>query len=160
MEAFLMEKATVKAIVGPVDLNDAANTGLRVDISKARRVSFICVLAAGTIPASHTFTLYQHTVATAGTPAVLAVDNPYFHKISTATEFTKVVPGAAASAYDLDTLFGDTKGIVVFEVLAEQLTDGYKWVSIDLTDSAGAQLGVVIAIAHDVKDSPAYGTAV
>ena len=160
MEAFLMEKASVKAIVGPVDLNDGANTGLRVDISKARRVTFVCILAAGTTPSSHTFTLYQHTVASAGTPAVLAVDNPYYHKLDAETVFTKVVPGAAASAYNLDSIFADAKGIVVFEVLAEQLTDGYKYVSIDLTDSGGAQLGTVLAIAHDVKDAPAYGTAI
>ena len=160
MEAFLMEKASVKALIGPVDLNDGANTGLRVDMSKARRVTFICILAAGTTPNAHLFTLYQHTVTTAGTPLVLAVDNPYYHKLDTATEFTKVVPGAAASAYNLDSIFADAKGIVVFEVLAEQLTDGYKWVSIDIADTGGAQLGTVLAIAHDVKDAPAYGTAI
>ncbi len=159
MEAFLMEKSTVKAIVGPVDLDTGANTGLRVDMSKCRRVSFICILAAGTTPSSHTFTLYQHTVGSSGSPIVLATANPYYHKLDTATEFTKVEPVAAASAYNLDSIFVDAKGIVVFEVLAEELTAGYRWASIDLTDSGGAQLGTVLAVCSGM-DTPAYGTAV
>lgn len=159
MEKFLMEKATVKAIIGPVDLNDAANTGLRVDMSKCRRVTFIIVAAAGTTPNSHTVALKQHTVASSGTPANLSVDNPYYHKVDSATEFTKVVPSSAAASFDIDAVVGDTKFIAVFEVLQEQLTDGYRWVSCDLTDSGGAQLGTVIAICEGM-DKPAYGTAV
>lgn len=159
-EAFLMEQAIVKAIVGPVDLNDAANTGLRVDMQKFNRVSFICVLAAGTTPSAHLFTLKQHSVASAGTPADLEVDNPYYHKLDAETVFTKVQPTAAAAAYNLDSIFADAKGIVVFEVLAEQLADGNRYVSLDIGDVGGAQLGTVIAIAHNAKELPAYSKAV
>lgn len=159
-EAFLMEQSIVKAIIGPVDLNTADNTGLRVDMQKFKRVSFICVLAAGSTPNAHLFTLQQHTVATSGTPADLSVDNPYFHKLDAATVFTKVQPEAAAAAYNLDSLFADAKGIVVFEVLQEQLTDGYRYVSLDITDVGGAQLGAVIAIGHGATELPAYSKVV
>ncbi len=159
-EAFFMEKATVKAITGPVDLNDAANTGLRVDMQAFKRVTFIIAVAAGTTPSSHTHTLQQHTVSSSGSPIALAVDNPYFIKADTATEFTKVVPVAAASAYNLDATVLDAKYIAVFEVLQEQLTEGYRWVSIDTTDSGGAQLGTVIAICHEPVSLPAYGQEV
>lgn len=160
MEQFLMEGATVKVIVPPVDLNDAANTGERVDMQKFKRVTFICVAKAGTTPSSHTFSPKQHTVASSGSPAALSIANPYFHKVDTATYFTKVEPTVAASSFDLDTIVGDTKYVVVFEVLSEDLTDGYRYVSLDQTDSAGAQLGTIIAVCHKADFKPAYTVAV
>lgn len=160
MEKLFMEKCTVKSAISPVDLNDGANTGNRIDMSKCRRVTFVFDVKAGTTPSSHTVSFQQHTVASSGTPANLSIDNPYFHKLDTATEFTKVVPGAAASSFDIDTLVGDAKFMAVFEVKAEDLTDGYRWVSCNLTDAGGAQLGACLAICHDMKDEPAYGTAV
>ena len=160
MEAFLMEKATVKSIISPVDLDAGANTGNRVDMSKCRRVTFVLDVKAGTTPSSHTLTIEQHTVASAGTPLALAVDNPYYHKLNAATEFTKVVPTVATDSYNIDTLVGDAKFMIVFEVLAEQLAEGYRWVSVNLTDAGGAQLGACLAICHEVHNAPAYGTAV
>lgn len=157
---FLMEGATVKVIVGPVDLNTAANTGDRVDMSQFDRCTFICVAAAGSTPSSHTFALKQHTVASSGSPAALSVANPYYHCLDTATTFTKVEPGSATDSYDLDTLVADAKYVVVFEIQADQLTDGYRWASINQTDAAGAQLGTIIAICGPAKSNPAYKATV
>ncbi len=159
MEKFLAEDKVLKAVVGPVDLNTAAVTGARVNIAKATRVAFVVVLGAGTSTTTHGFTLKQHTAASSGTSADLSVDNPYFHKIGAATYFTKVSPSSAAAAYDLHTLLADSASIVVFEVLAEQLTDGYGWVSVDTADSGGAQLGVVLALV-DTDFLPAYSAVV
>ena len=158
--ALLMDKAQVKVIIGPVDLNDGANTGARVDMSKCERVSFICAAGVGTAPSSHTFTFEQHSVASAGSPLALSIGNPYFHCLNSAAAFTKVTPGANASSYDLDTLVGDNEYVVIFEVLADQLADGYQWVSINQSDSGGAQLGSVIAVLHDGVAKPAYGVEV
>lgn len=160
MEAYLMEKAQVKVVTGPIDLDAGANTGLRVDMQQFKRVTWIVAVAAGTTPSSHTFAFKQHTVASAGTPAVLSHANPYFHKLGAATSFTKVQPAAAADSYDLDTLVGDAKFVLVFEVLSEDLSDGYRWVSLDLTDAGGAQLGTVIAICHEAQFKPAYDKVV
>lgn len=157
---FLMEGATVKVIVGPVDLNTAANTGNRVDMAQFDRVTFICVAAAGSTPNSHVYDLDQHTVASSGSPIALSVANPYYHCMDAATSFTKVEPGSAADTYDIDALTVDTKYVVVFEVLAAQLTEGYRWVSINQTDSGGAQLGTIIAICRGAKSAPAYGAIV
>lgn len=155
MERFLMEKAILKQVVVPVDLNTADNTGLRVDMKNLKRCTFIVMLAAGTTTTAHTFNLKQHNVASAGTPAVLSVLNPYFHKIGAATIFTKVDPPAAADSYDLHALLSNSASIVVFEVLAENLTDGYRWVSLDMLDAGGAQLGSVIALG-DTEFNPGY----
>lgn len=160
MEAFLMEKAIVKAVIGPVDLDTGANTGNRVDMKDLERVTFICAAAAGTTPSSHTFTLKQHTLASAGTSADLEVSNPYYHQLAAATSFTKVQPSTAAAAYDLDSIIVDAKYVVVFEVLASQLTDGYRWVSLDQTDAGGAQIGVVLAIGHAAGSKPSYSLVV
>lgn len=159
-ESFLMEKATVKVITGAVDLNTGANTGERVDMRMFKRVTFIAAVEAGTTPSAHTHTLKQHTVASAGTPADLSVDNPYWIKAGAATSFTKVIPVAAAAAYDIDTTVIDAKYVVVFEVLQEQLTDGYRYVSLDTADAGGSQLGAVIAICHEAVSKPAYSQVV
>ena len=160
MEALLMEKATVKDVVGPVDLNTGANTGARVDMKGFERVSFVCMAAAGTTPSSHTFSFQQHDAASAGNSAALSIDNPYYHKLDSATSYTKVVPGAAASSFDLDTLVGDAKYVVVFEVLAEQLSEGYRWVSINQTQAGGAQIGAILAVCHEPGSKPAYSAVV
>lgn len=159
MERFLMEAKNLKVVIGPVDLDTGANTGARVDIRQAKRVSFVCIAAAGTAPNSHTFTLKQHTAASGGTSADLSVDNAYYHKLAAATSWTKVEPSSAAAAYDLDGIVADAKYMIVFEVLAEQLSDGYGWVSLDQSDAGGAQLGLVLAVVDsDIK--PAYDQVV
>jgi hypothetical protein len=159
-ESLFMEKATAKVVLGPVDFNTGANTGERIDMRMFKRVTFICALAAGTTPDNHTFTLRQHTAASAGTSADLASDTPYFHKINAATSFTKITPDTAVAAKDLDTLAADNKFMVVFEVLQQELTDGYRWVSVDAADSGGSQLGCVIAICHEAVAKPAYSQVV
>lgn len=155
-ECFLMEKMLPKVIIAPVDLNTAVNTGLRIDMQKFERVSFVCNLDAGTTTTTHGFALKQHTVATAGTPIALAVANPYFHKIGSALSFTKVDVTSDTSDYDLHALLSNNAAVVVFEVLAEQLTQGYRYVSLDITDTGGAQLGSVMAYGHNSKVAPAY----
>lgn len=159
MEALLLEKKIAKVSTAPVDLNTAANTGARFDIRNCNRVTFIAILAAGSSTSAHTFTLKQHDAASSGNSYDLEVDNPYFHKIGAATSFTKVSPTVAAAAYNLHSLLGDSASIVVFEVLAEQLRSDCRWVSMDITDAGGAQLGCAIALG-DSEFAPAYDQVV
>lgn len=157
-EALFMEQMLPKVIAGPVDLNDAAVTGLRFDMQKFKRVMFLIVAAAGTTPSAHTVTFKQHLVASSGTPAALSIDNPWFHKVDAATAFTKVVPGSKTDSYDIDTIVGDTKFVAAFEVLQEDLdvNNGYRYVSLNLADAGGAQLGVVLAFGFNASEGPAY----
>jgi hypothetical protein len=160
-EALFMEQFIVKASTDPVDLNTGANAGARFDMQKFKRVTFIIVAAAGTTPSSHTVSFQQHTAASGGSSAALAHDNPWFHKVAAATVFTKVnSTGTEASSFDIDTIVGDDKFIAVFEVLQEDLTDGNRFLSCDLTDAGGAQIGAVIAIGHNGTELPAYAEAV
>lgn len=159
-EALFMEHCLPKVIGGPVDLNDAAVTGARFDMQKFKRVVFILAAAAGTTPSSHTISFEQHTVASAGTPAALAIASPWFHKVNAETAYTKVELSVAASSFDIDAVVGDTKFVAVFEVLQEELTDGYRWISANLTDSGGAQLGCLLAIGFNGTEAPVYGKVV
>ena len=159
MESLFMESHTVKVSTQPVDLNTGANSGARVDMSKSQRVAFLIVADAGTTPNSHTVSLQQHDAASGGTSAALSIDNPYFHKVGVATEFTKVVPGAEASSFDIDAVVADGKFVAVFEVLQEDLADGNTHVSCNVTDAGGAQIGCVIAIGHGMRNLPAYEVA-
>ncbi len=159
MEKLLMEKAVVKVCVAAVDLNTGANTGERINMKGVKRVSFYCFAAAGTTPSSHTFSFQQHDAATAGNSANLTIASPYYYKVDTATYFTKVEP-TAGYTFDLDTVVGDTKYELVFEVLAEEVGESYQWVSINQTDSAGAQLGAIVAICEGLDSLPGYTKAV
>ena len=155
MERFMLEKQIAKTIIAPVDLNTADNTGLRVDMKNLRRCTFLVILAAGTTTAAHLLTLKQHTVASAGTPADLSVAHPYYHKVGAATSYTKVDVTTAAAAYDLHTLLRNSVAVVAFEVLAEDLTEGYRYVSLDIADAGGSQIGTVIALGES-EFNPAY----
>src|SRR5574343_563559 len=146
--SLFLEKMIAKGSTTPVDLNAGANTGARIAMKNLNKVTFIAILAAGTTTSSHTFTLKQHDAASSGNTKDLEVSNPYFHKIGAATSFTKVSPTVDAAAYDLHSLLGDSASIVVFEVLAEQLdrTNDYNYVSLNISDAGGTQLGACIAI--------------
>jgi hypothetical protein len=162
MENFLAEKYVPKQVILPVDLNTGANTGLRVDMKNAKRVTFLITLAAGTTTAAHGISLHQHNAASAGTSKALSVDNPYYHKVGAATKLTKVdIAGVPADTYDLHALLADNVAIVAFEVLADDLDRAlnFEWVSLDITDTGGAQLGNCVAIvSHDF--APAYAQVV
>jgi ApbE superfamily uncharacterized protein (UPF0280 family) len=160
MEAFLAEEAILKQGFGPVDLA-GAQTGARISLAKGQRVAI--VIQVGVSAAStNIFTLKQHDAAAGGTSKVLAVSNPYFHKADVATVFTKVVPGAPASAYDLSALLSTVKGVVVLEVLAEDLdvNADFNHVSLDTTAAGVAKLGAALYIIDDPKFLPAYSQSV
>lgn len=160
MEAFLMEKANLKASSGPVDLA-GAQTGARISMKDYKRVAFIVHLgsSAATTP---TFNLKQHNAASGGTTKVLSVANPYYHKAGAATSFTKVEPSSAADSYVLTSLFATAAGVVVFEVLAEDLdvNGGFGWVSLDIPAAGAAKLGAVMAVCHEPGSKPAYSLSV
>ena len=144
--SFFGEEVVPKSVIDPVDWNTDAMTGGRVDMKDLEKVIFIIVLNSATSRTAVTVDLDQHTVASSGTPAALSVSNKYYHKVGAATVFTKVEPTVAADTYDLTTLVGDNKAIVVMEVHSSDLTDGYRWVSMNAADSGAAGIGTVLAL--------------
>lgn len=157
----LMEKMTIKQVADPVDMNTAAITGARISLAKANKCAFILTMGDSTA-AVVGFTLRQHTAASSGSSKDLSVANPYYKKVATATSYTKVVPAAAAAAYDLAADFASAEGVVVFEVLADQLdTDnGYTYVSVDVADSTAAKILSGLMVLSDCRFDAVYSEVI
>lgn len=159
-----------------IDLNTSGATGKRVSLKNATGVSFICLLPATAGTEDIVFDVQQHTAATSGTSGDLdatfaagsrGVD--YFH-IKSATllagteTWTKVTNNAGSSTVGgsevtvLGATYGASQCIVVIEVQASQLADGYSYVSIINADPGStARVTSVIAVLHDlqIKRAPA-----
>jgi hypothetical protein len=153
----LLEKQQIKLIADPVDMDTAAITGARLNMGKAAKVAI--VLAMGdSVGATVQFTLKQHTAASGGSSKNLSVANPYYKKVAAATAFTKVEPTVAAALYDVSSDFAAQQGVLVLEVLADQLdTDGgYSYISVDVADSGAAKILCGLMIAYECRLAPAY----
>lgn len=138
----------------PVDLADGANTGHRIHLMNYGAVTFVGYLATGTAAEVPTFTLQEHDALTGGTSANLVVIDEYWQKEEATLDgdetWTRVAQTAAATVTDAD--WDDANEVlVVFKVRAEQLSDGFEWVSVNVADTGTAHLGCVFAIMHDLK---------
>jgi len=158
---FLLEEYNAKQAFAPVDLNTAAITGARVSLAKHKRIAIVISLGAS-VGATVQFTLKQHNAALAGTSKDLVVANKYFKKAGAATVFTQVEPTVASASYDLSADFAADGGIVVFEVLAEDLdvNNNFSHISVDVADSAAAKIGAGVYILRDGVSKPNYADAV
>ncbi len=140
--------------IAPVDLATGANTGARVHLMNYGAVTFIGYLATGTAAEAPTFTLQEHNANTAGTSQNLAVIDEYWQKEEATLDgdetWTRVAQTAAATVTDAD--WDDANQVLVaFKVRAEQLTDAFEWVSINVADTGTAHIGTVLYIMHDLK---------
>jgi hypothetical protein len=149
--------------VAPVDLQ-TAQTGKRVSLAHAGGVLIVLFKGAG--PAGHdpTVTLKEHTASTGGTSQNLAIIDHYYLKAETTLDgdetWTKVTQSAAATIADPGGggTSAEEEQIVAIDVRAEQLSDDYGYVSLDVGDVGGnAQLGGVLYMLYDlhVQRTPA-----
>ncbi|MFJ6066575.1 hypothetical protein ACIQHU_26465 [Streptomyces tendae] len=148
----------------PVDLSTAAVTGKRVRLRDAGGLTIVVFKGAGTAGDDPTLTLKQHTANTGGTTSNLAVIDHYYLKDATALagteQWTRVSQAAAATITDPGGAgtSAEHQQIIVIEVEAEQLSDGYTHVSLDVADvGTNAQLGAVLYLRRDlvVERAPA-----
>lgn len=142
----------------PVDL-DTANgaTGKRISLRDAAGITFVIIKAAGTAGADPTFDVQQHTANTGGTSADLDVVTRYYLKKATTlagTEtWSKFTQTAASEVIDPGgaTTSAEEEQILVIEVEAASLTDGYGYVSIVATvTAANPQLCACIYLLRDL----------
>lgn len=157
----LMECKQIKPVVAVgTDMNAAAITGARVALKNFDKVAIMVDMGAS-VGAVVDFTLKQHTASSGGTSKVLATANPYFKKVGAADVFTKVEQTSAASNYVLSADFATSAGLVVFEVLSEELDvdGGFSYVSIDMADSTAAKIVGAYYVLSNPRFEPAYGVA-
>lgn len=124
--------------VAPEDMGSGGATGKRVSLRDAGGVTFIVaagVASAGTDP--FVATLREHDAATAGNSADLAVIDHYFVKShATAIEdetWERVEQSAAAAVTLAGATYAAQELILVIEVEASSLSDGFDYVSINLS---------------------------
>jgi hypothetical protein len=154
MEKFLLEDKGIKQAFLPVDLNTAAVAGERVKAED--RVSIVVAMGDST-GATVQISLKQHNAASGGDSKALSIANKYYKKAGAAKSFSKVEPEVAADAYDLSADFAAEEGVVVFEVLPEDLdvNGGFSHVSVEIADSGAAKLASGLYIV-DCKFKPAH----
>lgn len=147
------------SVIGPVaDLAAGANTGHRIHLKNAAAVTFVAYLGAVSA-GTDTFVLdvQQHTAASAGTSGDLDVVTQWYHKSEASLDgdetWTKVTQAAASEVSLTGATYAALQMIVAIHISANQLSDGYEWVSLDIADpgTGGTRAGCVLAILHDLN---------
>lgn len=136
----------------PVDLDGAdGSTGKRIWMGDCSGIAF--VMACGVGPATFSLDVQQHTAYTSGTTADLDVVTRVFYKAETALdndETWTLLSQSAASEVTLDSI-GTQQKIVVVQVGADQLSDGYAWVSLNSVSANGtAHLSSCLYFKYDL----------
>jgi len=141
----------------PVDLSAAAVTGKRVKLRDCGGLTIVVFKAAGTAGDDPTVTLKQHTAGSGGTTSNLAVIDHYYLKdaatLAGTEAWTRVAQTAAATIADPGGAgtSAEHQQIIVIEVDAAQLSDGYTHVSLDVADvGTNAQLGTILYLRRDL----------
>jgi hypothetical protein len=137
-----------------VDLNTGANTGLFVNMKNAEVCTFVFFAAAGTAGADIVLDLQESDKLTGGTTQDLDIVTDWFKKEETTLDgdetWTRVSQAAASEVTVTDT-GAAVEQIYVIEVLASQLSDGFKYLSLNVADASQAKIGGVLAILSDLK---------
>lgn len=145
---YLAEGAVVKQGIIPQS-NLGALTGARFGMEDSSRLAIVISLGA-TSGAAVDVALQQHDAASAGNSKALAVSNCYYYKADADTSFTKVEVSSDTSDYDLAAIFADVGGIVIFEVLGEDLdvNNGFNHVSANLGAAGVAKIVSSLYLGH------------
>jgi len=140
------------------DLAAGNNTGKRINLKNyggVVGVVWMNAVSAGTDSFEPDW--QQHTALTGGTSADLDVITEWYVKSATTLAGTEAWARVTQSAASEITLTGATYAakqvIMVSEITAEQLSDGYSHVSIDIADpgSGGTRLGGVLYIPFNLQ---------
>lgn len=143
--------------IAPVSFDAGAATGKRVSLRDAGGVTIVAFVGAAASGAeSLAFTLKQHTASSGGTSATLDNTNvKYYTKLATTLAGTETWAAAAAPStgvVTIGTADAAKQGIVVIEVDTVNLSDGYRYISLDSADpGTGVRIGGVLYILRDLK---------
>lgn len=147
----------VAAAVIPVNLSGQANTGLRIDMRKATICTFVVFAGAGTAGDDLVVDLREHTASSGGTSQDLDIITEYFTQSETTLDgdetWTRRTQAAGSETTDSTGTTAEEQNLLVVEVRHDQLSDGFKWLSLDIPDlgSAGTKVGGAIAILSGLR---------
>jgi hypothetical protein len=147
----------------PTDAVAGAITGNRVHLKNAGGVTIVvCTTGASTDITD--VDLQQHTVATSGTPADLDIIDHYYYKSETTLDGDETWTRGTQSAASEITNVGAASEelLLVIEVDAAELTDGYEWVSLNVPDlgTNGTRHCTILYLLRDLEVQRAPQTLV
>lgn len=125
----------VGAVTVPTDAVAGAITGARTHMKNAAICSFVIVTTGASTDITD-IDLQEHNAASGGTSQDLDVITTYYYK-SEATldgdeQWTKGTQSAASEITNVGAASQEL--LLVVEVRAEQLSDGFEWVSVNVPD--------------------------
>ena len=154
---FIGQNDIVAGII-PVDLTTAANPGDWVSMAKHKRLTVVVFTAIGTAGQDPVITINEATNNAEGGTQVLACLTDVWEKIGATaigaiTNWTRTTQ-AAGSTYTNAAGAAEGEYLLVFDIFADQLSDGYDYIAVDVADvGANAQLGCMLYILSE----PRYG---
>jgi hypothetical protein len=146
----------ITPVIMPADLVGGAKTGKRIHMKHGRTVTFVAVKSTdGGTTDDFALDVQEHTASTGGTSTDLDIVTDYFTKSETALDGDEAwvrTTQTAASEIAAITGTAELELVLVVEVQASDLSDGYEWISVNTPDlgSTDVQIGVVIAIISDL----------
>lgn len=136
----------------PTDGVAGAITGKRVHLRNCGGVTIVAI-HNGASTDVYDCDLQQHTASSSGTSADLDVTVQYYTKSATtldnSVQWTKVTQSAASEITNAGA--ASQQLLMVFEVDAVQLSDGYEWVSLDMPDQ-GTNATQFVAVLYILRD--------
>jgi hypothetical protein len=137
----------------PTDAVAGAITGNRIHLKDCGGVSFI-VVATGASTDRLDLDLQEHNAATGGTSQDLDIITKAYYQSEATLDgdetWTEWSQSAASEITDIGA--ASEQQLVVVEVRAEQLSDGFEWVSLNVPDlgTNGTKHVAILNVAHDL----------
>ncbi|MBB95587.1 MAG: hypothetical protein CML68_13480 [Rhodobacteraceae bacterium] len=142
---FAEQVQIVPAIV-PVDLSSGANAGDWISMKNYERVTVVFFKGAGTAGDDPTVTLNEATaVDGTGSQTLAAIDKVYVKQGTLTSVGTFSVTTQAAAATYTDDTSAEIQALWVFDVMADDLSDGFDCLQISVADvGTNAQVGCAL----------------
>ena len=153
----------ITSVISVVDGSNGDVTANRVRLNNADGICFVAFFDAGTAGDDLAFDLQEHNASSGGTSQDLDIITVSYLKTETTLDgdetWSKITQSAASEVVDPGAAgtTAEQENIWVVEVGADQLSDGFDWVSLNLTDfgSASTKFGGVLGILYDLADQRA-----
>lgn len=147
----------IVAGVTPVNLNTGANTGKRVHLKNAAGATIVIFAGVGTAASDLAVDLQEHDAATSGTSQDLDIVTKYYSKQEltldgdeTWSEHTQAAASEIADIGGAGTS-AELENLAVIEVGADQLSDGFEWISLNVPQPGATKLGCVLYLLHGLS---------
>lgn len=150
----LGDRFNIGSVTVPTDAVAGAITGGRNNLSDYEGVSFVIVSAAGSTDITD-LDLQEHNASTGGTSQDLDIVTAMFYRSETTVDgdelWTKWTQSAASEVTNIGAASEEL--VAVLDVRADQLSDGFKYVSLNVPDlgTNGTRFIAIVPILWGLK---------